>query len=326
MLFDCNGTIQLLNETDTNGLYGFSDLEPGSYVVKFSSPTGYQMSNIWSGLKDDDGTLVAPDVDSDADPETASTACGAYEAREKIYVLDAGMFFPSNAEPTPKPTRDPLGDGTPCSGAKCPDEKMCRNKAGICGSGLTFCTPESLWRPDCPTEEKVPTLPPSTNVDEMPPGVPSSEPSSPLTSSSKPSTMAPSVNNIPSVCNDDGSVGETSFISNGDNSESVYGVLVNYTIDLQSESGNVTKELVAQFEQELNRRMACLYFDDPCLNCESKNGASAARLRRRLPLVRKAVVDDSSVTGLSSEPDDVITSQGKFRQSFFRVLLYIVRP
>ena len=123
-LFDCNGNIKMLDNTDANGMYGFSDLTAGSYLLKFSAPQGYQMSSTWAGLIDNEGKLTAPNADSNVNPETDSSVCKSYKAGDEEYSLYAGMSSASTssaaytttttAKPTSKPTNDLKGDGTSC--------------------------------------------------------------------------------------------------------------------------------------------------------------------------------------------------------------------
>ena len=51
---------------------------------------------------------------------------------------------------------------TTCSGVKCPMEGMCRNKAGLCGAGIGFCSPNSVWESSCP--DKIPVNVPTAII------------------------------------------------------------------------------------------------------------------------------------------------------------------
>lgn len=282
-LFNCDGAIIFVGSTDENGYYGFNNLKQGSYQVKFSPPTGYAFSNVWSGAVDEEGKLVTTDASSDVDPDTGLSPCKPYA--NSIYSLNAGMILSSDGTiPTGNPINDGKGDGTPCSGGKCQEEGMCRNVAGVCGSGLSFCNPQSVWTPDCAEETiKNPTLSPISVTPTI-----STQPSA----SSAPS-QNPSVYKV-SVCNKDGSYGETKLHTNADG-EGIREHGVSFTYSLLNESNQSFEDAVAQFEQELNSRLACIYFDDPCLDCSGQ---------RRLTRSRRLVVEGSDVVGLSSEPKD----------------------
>lgn len=291
-LFDCDGEIVFVSSTDENGMYGFENLEQGSYQVKFSPPAGYAFSSVWSGAVDDEGKLNSTDANSDVDPQTGLSPCR--EFIDSVFSLDAGMVVADDAVltnqptvaskgdniPTSKPTNDPEGDGTPCSGSKC-QEGMCRNVAGVCGSGLSFCNPQSVWTPDCPDEVvESPTLSPITvePTDSIHPTV------------SRGPSQSPSVYAV-SICNNDGTYGETTLNSE-DGGQSVKEHGLSFTYSLLNESDESFEEAVARFEEELSLTLACTYFDDPCLDCSTR------RKRRRL------VVEGSSLVGLSSKPAD----------------------
>ena len=281
-IFDCDGAIIFVGSTDENGLYGFDNLRQASYQVKFSLPTGYQFSNVWSGEVDKEGEFISSDADSDVDPETGLSTCREYS--DSVYSLDAGMILLKDADtPTAKPITNPNGDGTPCSGGRCPEEGMCRNVAGVCGSGLSFCNPQSVWTPDCGGDNsKSPTISPATIVPTT-----SFRPSF----SSAPSD-SPSVATM-SVCNKNGSYGKTTSNTQGDdNGVREQGVL--FTYSLLNEGDQSFEDAVAQFEEELNLRLACIYFDDPCLECSTVRKTKNRRL----------AVEGSDVVGMSSAPPD----------------------
>ena len=107
------------------------------------------------------------------------------------------------------------------------------------------------------------------------------------------------------ICNEDGySVGATS--------PGVQNTNVMFTYALRSSNG-VDPGLVAKFESDLNSRLACVYFDDPCLECgeedsggDSTDGSGTAGLRKRSRvLMRRMEDEDSSCVGISSLPRDV---------------------
>ena len=295
-LFDCNVNIKMLDNTDANGMYGFSDLTAGSYLLKFSAPQGYQMSSTWAGLIDNEGKLTAPNADSNVNPETDSSVCKSYKAGDEEYSLDAGMSSASTssaadtttatAKPTSKPTNDLKGDGTPCSGGTCDVEGMCRNKAGLCGIGLAFCNADSVWTKICPgASSDTSSASPTTSL--RPAAKPTISPAP--TASPKPSAIT----TTKSFCHDDGSVGEVS----GSNSE-VLTVQFEYSIESEAFTPSSTATLIDLFEKELNRHVACEFADDPCLKCDA-----VAKMRA----VRST--ENSLMIGLSPYPKDEVASR-----------------
>ena len=70
--------------TDANGIYGFSNLTPGSYYVMFFPPSGYTIS------PKSQGSDVAKD--SDPDPSTRQTASFTLTPGQNNTTLDAGMY------------------------------------------------------------------------------------------------------------------------------------------------------------------------------------------------------------------------------------------
>jgi hypothetical protein len=71
-------------QTDASGLYLFTGLTPGSYMVQFVRPAGYSSSPANQGADDA--------ADSDADPETGMTGCYTLAAGETNLTLDAGLY------------------------------------------------------------------------------------------------------------------------------------------------------------------------------------------------------------------------------------------
>ena len=287
-LFDCDGSIKLATRTDDNGMYGFPDLVAGSYLVRLSPPEGYQISSIWTGLVDD--------ADNNADPATNGTICQEYQAGYTESMLDVGMSSVSEGSTS---SSMPAGDGAPCSGAKCPIDGMCRNKAGLCGAGISFCNSNSVWNPMC-TEV----------MGEN--GVNASSTTPPV---SLVPSLAASDGDTPSICNDDGSVGLT-MNDAASNNEKVRGVNVAFAYAIKSGNGAAPdSSLVAKFENELNARLACAYFDDNCLSCEDGSDNKAGRVRRRRTSSRVRFmfnVNNSSVAGISALPkDEPSTVKGK---------------
>ena len=72
--------------TDAAGNYAFTGLEPGDYLVKFITPTGFFLTNQNVGANDT--------ADSDADATTGFTGCYKLEAGETDSTADAGIFKP----------------------------------------------------------------------------------------------------------------------------------------------------------------------------------------------------------------------------------------
>jgi hypothetical protein len=222
---DDDGGIELTSSrTADNGQYVFSDLDAGSYLVRFSPPAGYRISSVWSG--------TANYADNHADPATSSTACRQYQAGEVANALDAGM----------------------------------------------------------------------SSISKTPTARPSSVPST-----SSPSS-APVAAAAPGICNEDGSVGTTTDDAAGSNDENVQGVDVAFEYAITS--GNeapIDSDLVAKFEDELNTRLACAYFNDDCLSCEVDKNDKAGRVRIRRTSSRArfmSIVNNSSLTGISALPRD----------------------
>jgi hypothetical protein len=275
-LLDCDGNGISTGSTDDNGMYGFSDLAPGSYIVRFSPPGGYQLGDVWTGLVDDQGNMIAEGANNHANPTTGSTLCKEYQGGSTEYSLNAGMIIGgASPMPSPKPSEDPKGDGSSCSGAKCPIDGMCRNKSGLCGAGISFCNPESVWDPTCPDVSSLATV---SDVADGP------------------------------ICNEDGSVGSTNAAgSSGE--ETVQSTILSFTYSLTGADGvPPDANSIAMFEKELNARLACTYFDDPCLACDNSTESISRNLRRRISSRARflASVDDSSVSGISSLPKDEI--------------------
>ena len=74
--------------TDATGNYSFTGLQPGDYLVKFITPTGFFLTNQNVGANDA--------TDSDADATTGFTGCYKLEAGETDNSVDAGIFKPGD--------------------------------------------------------------------------------------------------------------------------------------------------------------------------------------------------------------------------------------
>ncbi len=80
---DCSGTAAQSTTTNSSGNYSFTNLAPGTYSVKFVTPSGYALSPANQG---DDTT------DSDPDPATGCTGQIDLSAGENDTTWDAGMY------------------------------------------------------------------------------------------------------------------------------------------------------------------------------------------------------------------------------------------
>jgi hypothetical protein len=85
-LLDCAGATLATTVTDWNGLYRFSNLLPGDYMVHFVRPAGYEftLQNVGSDA-----------MDSDADANGA-TICTTLIAGETDLTWDAGLYMPAH--------------------------------------------------------------------------------------------------------------------------------------------------------------------------------------------------------------------------------------
>jgi len=81
-LYDCDNELKATTTTDANGNYTFSNLQKGSYYVKFTAPSGYVFTTKDAGDND---------LDSDADPETGRTTCTYLSKGENDMSWDAGL-------------------------------------------------------------------------------------------------------------------------------------------------------------------------------------------------------------------------------------------
>ncbi len=83
-LYDASSTLVGTTTTNASGIYGFSNLAPGTYTVQFVAPSGYTISPKDSGTDDS--------KDSDADASTGKTASVTLAAGDNNLTLDAGMY------------------------------------------------------------------------------------------------------------------------------------------------------------------------------------------------------------------------------------------
>jgi len=316
-LFDCSGKIIYITTSDDNGMYGFEDIPtPASYYVKFSPPIGYEISSFWTGGGIADGEGALSTLNNHAHPDHGRTECVEYTGNDDEYALDAG-FVPNSEgitfdRPTPSPTSRGTfkGDGTACSGSKCPLAGMCRNQSGLCGVGITFCNPNNVWDSTCPEKDVVTASPvtspmssPSTSSPTMS-SHPSFTPSLSYhpTQSNEPTTLqfTPKV----SICNKDGSYG----VTNDNNNNLVQPTEVSFTYALKSSNGlSPTIDMITQVEEDLARRLACIYFPNAsCILCDEQQRTLLSMDGRRGMVEENAKERDSNVMlGITSWPIDV---------------------
>ena len=83
-LRSCNDILLSTMKTDTNGLYAFDELIPGTYKIKFILPADYHFSDNDKG--DDDS------VDSDPNTITGYTVCEELISGENNQTYDAGIY------------------------------------------------------------------------------------------------------------------------------------------------------------------------------------------------------------------------------------------
>ncbi len=84
-LYDCSDVLKATTTTDTNGVYQFSNISPGSYYVKFTLPANYSFT-----LKNQGSDAT---VDSDVDPATGKTACVTFTSGAVDLTRDCGVYF-----------------------------------------------------------------------------------------------------------------------------------------------------------------------------------------------------------------------------------------
>ncbi|MEK8018698.1 MAG: SdrD B-like domain-containing protein, partial [Candidatus Parabeggiatoa sp.] len=82
-LFTSEGVSQGTTKTDSKGAYAFTDISAGDYYLQFSLPTGYNFTSQDKGS--DEG------LDSDVNPENATTAIFTVESGVDNFSLDAGV-------------------------------------------------------------------------------------------------------------------------------------------------------------------------------------------------------------------------------------------
>jgi hypothetical protein len=88
-LYDSQGVFLETNITNASGHYGFTNLKPQSYILKFIRPNGYIFSSPKQGSD--------PTKDSNVDPATGRTGKINLSAGQEDYTWDAGLIYISAA-------------------------------------------------------------------------------------------------------------------------------------------------------------------------------------------------------------------------------------
>ncbi|MBU2447491.1 MAG: CIA30 family protein [Bacteroidetes bacterium] len=83
-LYDCDNNLKASSTTDINGIYSFTNLNPGKYYVQFVLPSGKQFTLQNQGSDDS--------KDSDAHEITGKTECTTLMPGENDNTWDAGMY------------------------------------------------------------------------------------------------------------------------------------------------------------------------------------------------------------------------------------------
>jgi len=100
LLTGCTDTTAAASRiTSNSGQYLFSNLAPGQYRVRFTAPSGYLFTA-------KDQSAEASDSDAGAD---GITDCFTVAAGQENFDIDAGVYDPNAAIPTPTPTATPIG-------------------------------------------------------------------------------------------------------------------------------------------------------------------------------------------------------------------------
>lgn len=84
-LLDCAGNVLDSTVTDANGIYGFTGLMPGQYMVQFVNPN----PAVWTFSPKD---AAANAIDSDADLVTGRTVCITLVSGQQDVSWDAGLY------------------------------------------------------------------------------------------------------------------------------------------------------------------------------------------------------------------------------------------
>jgi hypothetical protein len=107
-LLNSGGTVIGTTTTQSNGYYGFSNLDPGTYMVEFVKPSGYKFTQADQGSDNN--------KDSDANGSNGKTTTITLTAGQADYSWDAGLVVEGTGgtpTPTPTPTGTPGTTATP---------------------------------------------------------------------------------------------------------------------------------------------------------------------------------------------------------------------
>ncbi|MEM7531247.1 MAG: SdrD B-like domain-containing protein [Chloroflexota bacterium] len=92
-LYEVGNTTPLAtDDTDSNGLYGFTDLHPGEYYVVFEKPVGYEFTDRDEGGDD----TVDSDANPNSGPDFGSTDSVVIPSGADNDTLDAGLIRPGS--------------------------------------------------------------------------------------------------------------------------------------------------------------------------------------------------------------------------------------
>lgn len=96
-LFSATGTLLQTTTTNDQGIYGFNNLDPGSYFIEFVKPTNFNVSPLRVGGDDE--------LDSDGDLTTGRTRVFTLVDFETNLRFDYGIFAPTSLDPDGEPLR-----------------------------------------------------------------------------------------------------------------------------------------------------------------------------------------------------------------------------
>ena len=96
-LYSATGTLLQTTTTNDQGIYGFNNLDPGSYFIEFVKPTNFNVSPLRAGSDDE--------LDSDGDLTTGRTRIFTLIDFETNLRFDYGIFAPTSLDPDGEPLR-----------------------------------------------------------------------------------------------------------------------------------------------------------------------------------------------------------------------------